>query len=291
MSQSIQSDRYSLFLLDEVILFQKDDTNWRTVPIFGEQSNRLTYPQAAATIISELNDHINSQQELSNIELYIIYDKNSSEQLVPLASKLQALQCNNWQLLSWQPLWQKAITIKPNNNEKEKCSKFQVNKNMDWLLQTVLPLMDSLFGFESVPLQFQQDSEQTMQTTVKQNYGDVIAQLNAEKTKLQNTVNRLQQQAVTLNTSSVEKLTTFLPVIYRNFWNTVKPTDLGLLVGTYQMPEIPSPFPEPTADTISMMRKQFLALPESDKDKIIQFCQQMTHPVQIRPEFQSVIEG
>ncbi len=79
------------------------------------------------------------------------------------------------------------------------------------------------------------------------------------------------------------------PAIYQNFWHVVKPSDIGLLIGSYDVPEIQSPFPEPTIDTIHIMKKQFLALPRQDQRQIIEFCQQLTYPLSIRKEFKDLI--
>ena len=79
------------------------------------------------------------------------------------------------------------------------------------------------------------------------------------------------------------------PAIYQNFWHVVKHSDIGLLIGSYDVPEIQSPFPEPTIDTIHIMKKQFLALPRQDQRQIIEFCQQLTYSLSIHQEFKDLI--
>ena len=79
------------------------------------------------------------------------------------------------------------------------------------------------------------------------------------------------------------------PAIYQKFWHVVKPSDIGLLIGSYDVPEIQSPFPESTIDTIHIMKKQFLALPSQDQHQIIEFCQQLTYSLSIRQEFKDLI--
>lgn len=83
---------------------------------------------------------------------------------------------------------------------------------------------------------------------------------------------------------SLEQLLAFLPVIYRNFWNSVSPNDLAVLAGSLNIPKIPSPCPEPSTEVIGIMRQRLVNMPEHERERIIEYCRQLPSKVSIRPE-------
>lgn len=95
---------------------------------------------------------------------------------------------------------------------------------------------------------------------------------------------RLRAQLGQGSPISLEQLVAFLPVIYRNFWNSVSPNDLALLAGSLKIPEIPSPCPEPSAEAIWTMRQRLATMPEHERDRIIEYCRQLPFKLNMRPE-------
>ena len=82
----------------------------------------------------------------------------------------------------------------------------------------------------------------------------------------------------------MEHLLTFLPAFYRNFFGTVRPDELALLAGTLQVPALPSPYHDPSPDTVHVLRKRFLNLPIGEQTRVLDFCRQLTHRLDVRPE-------
>lgn len=275
--------RYALVLFDSAILFEYLDNSWQVCPINGENSNSLRHDNAAASIAEELDMHVNATARLRDIELTVIYDKNASSQIPHLSASLVKLQSENWQLFAWQLI----IRLLNNSNaisprDKPKC-------DIEYLSQEILPFIDSLaFGkaqYDKASAEYDEyDIDNSDAVAIEHKKLDV-----ASNRELQDEVKRLQHQANALQAISMQKIITFMPAIYQNFWHVVKPSDIGLLVGSYDVPAIPSPFPEPTIDTIHIMKKQFLALPKQDQRQIIEFCQQLTYPLSIRQEFKAII--
>lgn len=95
---------------------------------------------------------------------------------------------------------------------------------------------------------------------------------------------RLRAQLAQGSPMSLEQLVAFLPVIYRNFWNSVSPNDLALLSGSLNIPKIPSPCPEPSAEVIVMMRQRLSAMPDNERDRIIEYCRQLPFNLSMRSE-------
>lgn len=104
-----------------------------------------------------------------------------------------------------------------------------------------------------------------------------MAQLRAEN-KL------LRSQLAQGSPMSLEQLVAFLPVIYRNFWNSVSPGDLALLAGSLNISRIPSPCPEPAEEVISMMKQRLMAMPPHERNRIIEYCRQLPFKLNMRPE-------
>ena len=284
MTQDVKDQlqsQYALVLLDTAILFEYTNGTWEVCPIYDEKTNSLRDDNAAANIARELDTHINATSQLRDIELMVIYDKEASSQIPNLSTSLLELQSVSWQLFSWQFVIQK---LNNTNNE------LQINtmkSDITWLSQSLLPVINSL-GSKDIETDIESEDYEDSQE------GTAIERIELEKAResnreLQHKVQRLQHQANALQGLSIHKIITFMPAIYQNFWHVVKPSDIGLLVGNYAMPEIPSPFPEPAIDTIHMMKKQFLALPKQDQQQIIEFCQQLTYPLSIRQEFKALM--
>lgn len=284
MTQDVKDQlqsQYALVLLDTAILFEYTNSTWEVCPIYDEKTNSLRDDNAAANIARELDTHINATSQLRDIELIVIYDKEASSQIPNLSTSLLELQSVSWQLFSWQFVIQK---LNNTNNE------LQINtmkSDITWLSQSLLPVINSL-GSKDIETDIESEDYEDSQE------GTAIERIELEKAlesnrELQHKVQRLQHQANALQDLSIHKIITFMPAIYQNFWHMVKPSDIGLLVGNYAMPEIPSPFPEPAMDTIHMMKKQFLALPKQDQQQIIEFCQQLTYPLSIRQEFKALM--
>lgn len=284
MTQDVKDQlqsQYALVLLDTAILFEYTNSTWEVCPIYDEKTNSLRDDNAAANIARELDTHINATSQLRDIELMVIYDKEASSQIPNLSTSLLELQSVSWQLFSWQFVIQK---LNNTNNE------LQINtmkSDITWLSQSLLPVINSL-GSKDIETDIESEDYEDSQE------GTAIERIELEKAResnreLQHKVQRLQHQANALQGLSIHKIITFMPAIYQNFWHVVKPSDIGLLVGNYAMPEILSPFPEPAMDTIHMMKKQFLALPEQEQQQIIEFCQQLTYPLSIRQEFKALM--
>lgn len=286
MTQEVKDqlqNKYALVLFDTAILFKCKHSTWDVYPIYDEKTNSLRDNNAAANIAKELDTHINATSQLRDIELMVIYDKEASSQIPNLSTSLLELQSVNWQLCSWQFVIQKLNNI---NNE------LQINintmkSNITWLSQSLLPIINNL-GYKDIETDIEsKDYKDSQENTV-------IEHIELEKVlesnhDLKQEVQRLQHQANALQGLSIHKIITFMPAIYQNFWHVVKPSDIGLLVGNYAIPEIPSPFPEPAMDTIHIMKKQFLALPKQEQQQIIEFCQQLTYPLSMRQEFKALL--
>ncbi|RKS28517.1 hypothetical protein BJ917_1399 [Pseudomonas sp. WPR_5_2] len=100
----------------------------------------------------------------------------------------------------------------------------------------------------------------------------------------------LREQVKKRTTASMDLLTLYLPIIYHNFWNTVRPDELAMLAGSTQVPMIPSPYHEPDGALVTSMKQRFLQLTEEARASVIAFCHQMPYQLTVRRSMQSFLE-
>lgn len=108
------------------------------------------------------------------------------------------------------------------------------------------------------------------------------AKAELEQLRIEN--KRLRAQLAQGSPVSLEQLVSFLPVIYRNFWNSVSPQDLALLAGSLNIPEVPSPCPEPSSEVITAKRQLLTNMPEHERARIVEYCRQLPFKLSMRPE-------
>lgn len=137
------------------------------------------------------------------------------------------------------------------------------------------------------------------ETTVVFRYLDLLAErtqaleqrigLN-ELNQLRRENKHLREQVEKRTTASLDLLTLYLPIIYRNFWNTVRPEELAMLAGSTHIPVIPSPYHEPDGWQVLDMKQRFLQLNDQDRASIVAFCHQLPYQLKVRRSMQMLLE-
>lgn len=82
----------------------------------------------------------------------------------------------------------------------------------------------------------------------------------------------------------MDDVLTFLPALYRNVFGCISPHDLALLVGSLQVPQISSPWPEPAPDTLKALQARLRKLPERRTEQLRDFCRTLPHKLELRAE-------
>lgn len=136
------------------------------------------------------------------------------------------------------------------------------------------------------------------ETSVVYRYLDMLAErtLQLEQRIELREINRLRvenqqlrEQLANQNARpNLNTLLEFLPVIYRNFWNTVTPADIALLARTTE-PELPPVVSEPTPAVVDAMKKRFLQLPAQERAQLLAFCRQLPHQLTIRESMKKLM--
>lgn len=268
---------YTLLIVEqEISVFRKHRNGWEIVPIDGEDRNPAQTLEDVVKSVDKINRHINLEKQLADVELIVVCDDDLQSTLpAKLPEHLNRYQCSTFRFVPWQESKQDALQLRPAKGKAPQ-------HNTDWLKGIFLPL---LVAEKSTPGQAILE-----QNKINKEHQENIAKLQAERDRLEKEIALLKEQMRSLSMPDLEQLTTYLPIIYRNFWNSIKPSDLALIAGSYRIPEVPSPFPEPGRDTIALMKKRLQNLPQSEYDKIINICRELPHQLEIRPEMRFILE-
>lgn len=97
---------------------------------------------------------------------------------------------------------------------------------------------------------------------------------------------RLAQRIAEWDVPSLETLLEFLPVIFRNFWGQVRAEEVAVLARSSEVPRIPSPYTEPSAQEIMLARQLLIQLPEDERARILAACRTLMkrHRLVVRAE-------
>ncbi len=305
--------KISLFLLDDFIaVFMAEQTNnqedidnlsdvinWQNTPIRGEKTLEHENDTNSLTLVlKEINQRINTQNKLADCDISIIYAHNCLDWLemaINLLSK--KYKCHNLQISKWTDLADYATV----NQRIELPNPLTVQ----WIKDNILPITfvnerlqlhkQVLHEQEVLFAKQKQAQQQAFQSDLEQaqsNYNNETAKLDEEKEKLLKELKDIRMQLATVQAPSLESLVSYLPAIFKDFWNIIPPAELSIIAGKIDTPNIPSPYRSPSNQAVLTKKRQFVKLDNLDQQQIISFCHQLCqqYSLQIHHEFKSIIE-
>ncbi|MGZ5177601.1 MAG: hypothetical protein ACXWC0_14770 [Burkholderiales bacterium] len=116
-----------------------------------------------------------------------------------------------------------------------------------------------------------------------------IDTLNGEIAQLHNEKSNLQVEIKQLGAAKIDHLLVFLPVFFRNFWTVIRPDELAMMCGRLDVPEVKSPYLEPSSDTVRFMKNRFNALDVADQEQVLAFCRGLQHRLTVRTEMREFL--
>lgn len=250
---------------------------WISVLINGEEWTPVNSKEDLAGVIHHFNYDLNLTNDLKGYSVVVLYETEHIQLLEEISLILSGLQCTDWQVLAWEIIAQRASDVNPIPAFVNDCL------DPDWMRSTAMPTLEAMLCFHEQALASEL-------TRVRAKHEETKEDLQKQRFQLEQELELLRKQIKTIQQPNIESLLVYLPVIYRNFWTHIKPEDLALLAGTYDIPDIPSPYPEPDDNTIAIMKKRLQNLPDSELQKIKSFCQEMTHRLTMRPEMKFLLE-
>lgn len=284
-----------LCLLDNEIQVYKSNnqTLWDILPIQGEESflhhNRK---DCLKTILQECSQRLNLDTKLEDVVVNILYTVQDYSWLIEVLQQLDNLKNKQVQILQWPDL----VTYA----SKSLAEEIPAALNPEWIAQYILPLTclenswhehQKLIDSLNLQKKIQQEQLQVEEQQAQSNFAEQLARLQAEKQKLLVEVREAQKKITAIQRPDLEALLSFLPSIFKNFWNTVRPEELANIAGLLDVPNVKSPFHNPTTAAVQAKKRQFLALAETEQQQVIGFCRQLKqhYDLQLHLEFQSII--
>lgn len=88
----------------------------------------------------------------------------------------------------------------------------------------------------------------------------------------------------------VALLQLYLPLLFQHFWSSISPQDLAFMSGSLQIPDVESPYPEPSPEAIAVLRRRFLKLPSAQRSMVLGFAQELTYRLKVRPQLRDLLE-
>lgn len=267
---------FALILLPEcAAFFRFEGKNWQVEKINGESWSPLPQLEAVTPLLQSLDKRVNDGN-LAHVSLDVLYDENAISALPGLAATLAELQCLQWQILRLAPLRQRAIVLsgKPAKDPWA----------IEWLCKSMLPVLQASTRYSDEALQ--QEHQRA-----EQEHEETLDTLRAERSQLEAQLAELQAQIHAVQLPDITHLLTYLPALYRNVWGCIGPHELALLAGQLHIPEIPSPFPEPSADTLAALQRRLFKLPREERQRLHAFCHELPHKLNPRTEMRAWLEG
>ena len=235
--------------------FSKESNQWIPFTLKGEETIAISMTEA----FNRLNQDLNLSTQLQTVSILILSGDNPSEDLFEGLNSYERLGGTDWQLIKLDLLRNiSGFALQDNLSE-------QMPKALLSLDMTATDQLDKL-------------SKKT------EDMNENVEALQREKTRLKAEIQSMQGVPL-------EYLVTFLPAIYKNFWSTIRPDELAILAGSLEAPSIPSPYSEPSQDTVLTLRKKMQFLPELEQQRIKAFCLSLEHPLTIRNEMKTFLDA
>lgn len=272
-----------VILNDHLSIYEYQNNIWESMPIKGEHNYEHQHDISCLnTSILELNARMNQDDNLAQYKITILYIQPKASWLGNTLSILtEHYQCTRIQVLGYETI---IDTVEDSNYT-------DISKPA-WISQYVLPTVIVKSNSEQIKEQEQllnnkltslQKALDDDKNSLYQEYDEQTSQLNTEKQKLLEQINELRTQITNANTPNLENLISYLPVIFKDFWNIVPPIELANIAGKINPPNIPSPYHSPSEQAVALQKRKFDSLDENTQKSIITFGIQLSQHYSLKP--------
>lgn len=249
--------------------FRQENNQWMLEKVQGEAWLRLP--------LSHFLDKLDERLTLKDCIIQLVYDNSSYSEIIDALVLFQEKHIQYVQLLFWQPLQARASVMTSSILQAGEVVAFT---------NTVCPLIEQTFHYQNEAL----DAERTRALVAHES--DIEA-LRKHTLTLQAEKHQLEQQLSAIKRPDIEQVFAFMPLFFETFFLRVKPSDLALMSGTLQLPELASTFTEPDASTLMALKRKFTNLPETSQQQLLSTARELkeSHALTVRPVMRTLIEG
>lgn len=276
------------------IAYQSHD--WETwIPIHIKGEPRFPHQNQLDQIhimLDEINQSFNLDDALHDVHLCMIYSENQAK--LALQSLTRANTQFKNQIFSSRPLQRLHQYYLEKNPDAEPLDLAQLSP--ECFQQHLLPLFSFDYSWKQTQKRLAElEQKETLLLEQQKAHESTFQQLQAQHAKTQQAWEKQiadkKHELSLLTAPDLENLSSFLPAIFKDFWNTVRPDELATIAGLLTPPKIPSPFPSLSNAAVQSKKRQFLALSTADQQQILQFCILLKKDFDLRVhlEFQPLI--
>jgi hypothetical protein len=288
-----------LVFKEHLIAYQSVQSEpWQLLDIKGSQQYaHKDKTSSLKDVLSDISANLNLKDGLAKVKVSLLYQQGQDHLLIDVVKTLQEYQSKTWQILNWESIYQYALQIL--NIEQV----FFDAKTVDhqWVQDHVLPLVwheNSIEHQQQALAALRQEKNQIeeqlalMRSDAEQALAQQVNKLENDKQQLQQYISEARAQLQKLQQPDLESLLVFLPAIFKDFWNVVRPDELAMIVSVLNIPSVPSPYHSPSLSTVQQKKRQFLALSEESQGKILDLCRELVHnhnALQVHQEFKALV--
>ena len=271
---------------------------WQLIQIKGgQQYLHKDKASSLKDVLSDISANLNLKDGLEKVKVSLLYQQGQDKLFIDAVKNLQEYHCKTWQILNWDSIYQYALQIL--NIEQV----FFDTQTVDhpWVQDHILPLVwheNSIEHQQQALAALRQEKNQIeeqlalMRSDAEQALAQQVNKLENDKQQLQQQIVDARLQLQKLQQPDLESLLVFLPVIFKDFWNVVRPDELAMIVGVLNTPSVPSPYHSPSLSTVQQKKRQYLALSEESQGKILDLCRELVHnhnALQVHQEFKALV--
>ena len=301
-SKTTKPQEYYLCILvfaEQMIAYQSVQSEpWQLIKLKGsEHYLHKDKVNSLSIVLDDISEYLNLKDKLAKLKVSIIYQQGKDNLLIDAVKNLQEYHCKSWQILNWDSIYQYALQVL--NIEQV----FFDTKTVEhqWVQDHILPLVwheNSIAHQQQALAALRQEKSQIeeqlalMQSDAEQALAQQVNKLENDKQQLQQQISDARTQLKKLQQPDLESLLVFLPIIFKDFWNVVRPDELAMIVGVLNTPQIESPYHSPSLSTVQQKKRQFLALSVESQSKILGLCQELVHNhngLQVHQEFKALV--
>lgn len=219
------------------------------------------YNVSNVNIINNILQKYITEKNVNVNEVYLIADNHNNQQellfnYVSQNDYVNDIYKTNGKRFTWQWLLQH-LNIKLNNKNFD--DKTITTEILSWLV------VDN-------PYTIKTDYQEKLYNKNLIN----IEKLKQEAKHLEDIIEKhkdiLKTNFIHINSDSIQRIYSFLPMVFKDIWVNVTPIDVMYLFGYVELANIPSPFPMPSIECRKILQKEFELWEESQKQEFQLLC-------------------
>ena len=284
----MKKENYTFVVLqDQLSCYRYSNEKWKVEPIEGETYLQLNKGQQISwdDLLNKLNQRHNSEHKLANTCITLI--RSDADFIDDFSNVVEHYDCTTWQ-----------VFLVENLLSQEQISSL----NLESIRQDLLPktrLAEYLVDRkqESIALKIQQtkdllEEKDSQLRTLQKTNESLLNEINQTKKLAEEKDTQLRkawkineallEDAKVIQAPDTSYLITYLPLFFSDVWTKITMSDIACFSESQFIPEIPSPYQEPSNDCLHRLKRRFQKLSEIKQASILECCSDLQHQYEVR---------